>query len=199
MKSLFFLSVLLLIGYGSSAHTPDLSTAFLAEQENGAWVVQLNSALTAFTHEIHYNFSDSAYTSPEEFQQLLVAYCRDNIVIVANGSDTLSYSNIAVRVGHATDVVFQIEHMPEVLSELTVTNTIFKDIGRSQSTLVILKKGLKKTQVSLNKENGFMTSFEISSNGIRPNVLKQGFNVSYWTWAFVGALVLVVLGSFFWR
>jgi len=195
MKAILFLAATFFTVFSAVAHTPDLSTAFLAEQENGAWTVQLSSALIAFEHEVKYNHTDTAYTSSEEFQALVAAYCRTHFIIEANGLDTLTYANIAVRLGHATDVVFQIENMPTVLKSLRVTNLIFQDIGRSQSSLVILKRGFPKTQAILSEVNGFSQSFEIGEKEIVAFVPSVGANVSNWTWGFAGVLVLVLLSS----
>ena len=196
MRTYFLLSVLLVFGLKVSAHSPDNSTAFLAEQDGGEWIVQLNTALTAFEHEIHYNYSDSAYSTPEEFRQLVVEYCKANFILVANGSDTLSYANVAVRLGHATDVVFQVANMPASLSELTVINRVFQDIGRSNSTFVMLKKGYPKAQASLTKNNGFTETFEVGSDTIeisRPSALAS---VGTFTWVVAGVLIAVLVGGF---
>ena len=200
MRVFLLQAVLVLSSFFAFAHSPDVSTAFLAEQENGAWVVQLNTALTAFEYEVHYHYSDTSYTTPDEFKDLVAKHCREHFTIIANGTDTLSYVQVAVRLGHATDVILQVKDMPSSISQLQITNAIFKDLKRSKSTLVILKKGLPKAQAPLTRKNGFSQTFNVGDELIeiaKPSIMA---GISPWAWAALGgSLVLVGLDSFLWK
>lgn len=135
------------------AHQPDLSSIILAEQGDNKWVLQVRSALTAFEYMVEEHYGASAYTTPEEFQELVVNYVRDNISIRFNEADVAVLQHGMVKLGHETNVIFQLAGTPEAVHSLMVENRSFSDIPRNKSVLIVYKEGFSKDQFTLNEDN----------------------------------------------
>ncbi len=152
MKNLFFFPFLLFFST-VFAHQPDISTTLLFQRDDGKWMLQITSSLTAFQAEVKTRFSENAYASVEDFQRLVQQHLRENVLFCLNGSDTLLLGNAFVKVGHETSVVFEVQKMPETITTVLAQNTSFKHIHRNQSALIVLKKGFPKQHFVLNDDN----------------------------------------------
>ena len=135
----------------------------MAEQEDHKWVLQVRSALTAFEYEIEAHFGKSSYASPEEFQELVVDYVRGHISILFNDTNAVVLQNGMVKLGHETNVIFQLAGIPETIHSLAVENRSFSDIPRNQSALMVFKEGFSKDQFMLNENNGHSIKLKVGS------------------------------------
>lgn len=149
---------------GMKGHQADISTTMLVEKENGTWVLQISSSLTAFQHEIRTHFAETPYETPEEFQQMVIEHIKNNLHLSFNDSQNITLSNGVVRLGHETKVVFQVFGIPSNIESAWVQNTIFKDIHRSQSAVVLLKEGFNKEQFVLNDTNNHTLELQVNGN-----------------------------------
>lgn len=149
---------------GMKGHQADISTTMLVEKENGTWVLQISSSLTAFQHEIRTHFAETPYETPEEFQQMVIEHIKNNLHLSFNNSQNITLSNGVVRLGHETKVVFQVFGIPSNIESAWVQNTIFKDIHRSQSAVVLLKEGFNKEQFVLNDTNNHTLELQVNGN-----------------------------------
>lgn len=182
-----------MLGWEARAHQPNLSSTILIEQSKNNWILQVRAALTAFEYEINRAHGDSAYSSPKEFQQLLIDLLKKNISIQVNSSQKLNLNNAMVNLGHETTVTFQLDSLINKLSTLQISNTSFANIPRNKSSLFLLKEGFDKNQFSLNDANQnslnlklTKTKFEI----IEPSKLKlYDFKIE----ALVIVLILLIL------
>lgn len=162
---------ILCISWRVQAHQPDLASIILAEQEDNKWILQVRSALTAFDYEIEEYFGEGAYATPEEFQELVVNYTRERIAIRFNEGDAAVLQHGMVKLGHETNVIFQLEGIPETIHSLMVESSTFSDIPNSQGVLMIYKEGYAKNQFMLNKNNGH--SIRLEADGTRFVVADQ--------------------------
>jgi hypothetical protein len=135
------------------AHQPDISTTMLSQRDDGKWMLQITSSLTAFQAEVKARFSENAYASVEDFERLVLQHIRENVFFCINQRDTLLLGNAFVKVGHETSVVFEVAGMPENIASVQAQNTSFKDIHSNQSALIILKKGFQTKHFVLNNDN----------------------------------------------
>jgi hypothetical protein len=156
--ALFFVSLSL------QAHQADASTVLLVEQDNGSWVLQISGALTAFQHEIKTMYPDQEYKTPEEFKQLVIDHVKNNLSFLFNDNSTYSIKSTQVQLGHETKVVFELSGIPEKLNTVVVTNTIFKEVYKNQSTLFFFKNGLTKTKFVLNNDNQHTLKLKVEGN-----------------------------------
>lgn len=128
----------ILLGFGTlQAHQPDLSSTILSEQGEDKWVLQIRGALTGFEYEIHQNFGKDSYATPEEFQELVIKHVKDNVSILFDESNNVVLKNGLVRLGHETNVIFEVKGVPGNFEEVKFKNSSFKDISRNQSALII--------------------------------------------------------------
>lgn len=198
MKNWFLIILTLSTTVPLTAHQADVSSTMLIEQEDNTWVLSIRSAFTAFEHEIHTHFSDSAYSTPDEFNQLVIDYFQDHVIILVNDHDTALLSHPVMKLGHESSLVFEVTGIPTIIQSIEVRNTAFQDIYHSQSALIILKKGMKKDQFLLNEDNQYGARLEIEKNSF---LLDSGqtFNQQYPQifWAIVGMLMVITFGVIF--
>ncbi|MEM7511293.1 MAG: hypothetical protein AAF388_10205, partial [Bacteroidota bacterium] len=162
-RTIIYLFVLL--GLGSlQAHNLNLSSTFLAEQEDKTWVLGIRASLTAFQYEVEYHYGENAYSSPEEFQELVLKHVREHISLTINDSDLVELTYGIVKLGHETQVLFKLSGALEDLQSLKVVNTSFEDISRNQSIFLIFKEGIGRNQFILNEENGHMTNIKLGDS-----------------------------------
>ena len=180
MKKYISVCIVVLCSMLGYAHNPDVSTTMLVEKENNIWVLQISSSLTAFQQEVRTHFSKTPYKTPEEFQQMVLEHIKNNLEISYNNGSKINFGQGIVKLGHETKVVFEVFGIPSNLQSLQVTNTTFKDIGKSQSALFIFKDGFSKDQFILNNENEHSLELKASGNKfIESNKLKASFNSTF--------------------
>lgn len=180
MKKYISVCIVVLCSMLGYAHNPDVSTTMLVEKENNIWVLQISSSLTAFQQEVRTHFSETPYKTPEEFQQMVLEHIKNNLEISYNNGSKITFGQGIVKLGHETKVVFEVFGIPSNLQSLQVTNTTFKDIGRSQSALFIFKDGFSKDQFILNNENEHSLELKASGNKfVMVNQQNAGFDSKY--------------------
>jgi len=164
MKKLILLLIIGLISVTGFAHQPDISTTVLVEKENNKWILQIDASLTAFQQEVKTHFADTPYQTPEEFREMTLQHIRNNFEIVFNHSKCLTLTKGFVQLGHETKVVFEVTGIPSEINSIEVVNTIFKDIYRSQSVLVILKEDFNKKKFVVNRANNYQLTLKADKN-----------------------------------
>ncbi len=164
MKKYVLVIMVGLFSMVSSAHNPDVSTTMLVEKENNVWVLQVSASLTAFQQEIQLHFSETPYKTSEEFLQLVLEHIKNNIQLHFNGAENVTLGHGVVKLGHETQVVFEVLGVPIEMHSVEVTNTAFKDIHKSQSVLVLLKENFKKNQFVLRDSNNHKVSLLVNGN-----------------------------------
>ena len=192
----FIMLLSLLLGFGTvQAHQPDLSSTILSEQGKDKWVLQVRGALTGFEYEIHENFGEDSYATPEEFQELVMKHVQENISILFDESNNVVLKNGIVRLGHETNVIFEVKGVPENFKEVKFKNSSFKDISRNQSALIIFKKGMKQKQFVLNNTNQHTANLIVQDSqlvSLNPTTKKAMVIPNL----YIGIALLVILG--FW-
>lgn len=178
MKKYTFLIWFSLCSLIAEAHQADISSTMLVEQDNGDWILQIRSALTAFEYEIHAQYGETSYSTPEEFKTLVIQHNLENIEINFDKNDTVELRNGKVKLGHETIVIFEVLGLPNSFKELQVKNSSFKNIHRNQSALVVLKHGVIKEQYTLNNDNNHAVT--LLQNGSQFVLQKTNSNVSIW-------------------
>lgn len=191
MKNWFLNIALFLSAWTVQAHQTEISSTMLVEQDNNTWVLQIRSALTAFDQIIKTNYPP--YENVEAFQSLVIKHLQDNLEISCNNQDIITLQNGAVKLGHESSVVFEVIGIPENIESMHVKNSSFNSIHRSQSALIILKKGFDKKQFILNRQNNYELELLANNNQfITANAViatsKVSSNYSY------SGLAMVMIG-----
>lgn len=175
------------------AHQPDLSSIILAEQGEDQWVLQVRSALTAFEYVIEKHYGPSAYTTPEEFQELVVNYMRDHISIIFNDTHPAILYKGMVKLGHETNVIFQLAGTLETIHSLVVENNSFKSISRNKSVLIVYKEGFSKDQFTLNDDNGHSIRLKIGDSKFEAVEQADGWPSLYFLIITIVILAILII------
>jgi hypothetical protein len=195
-----FLSLNITFSY---AHQPDIASTFLIEQEDNNWVFQMRGALTAFQYAVKINYPDTTYATPEEFQAFVLEFVKENLIIRFNGQDSIRLENGFVKLGHETNVLFNVTGIPKNINSVFFKNSAFKDISRSQNALVILKKDFEKDQFILTKKNNHTVNLLVNNakfveQKVTTPSLNQALNYTP-VYIFMVAFLLVVLGLIYFQ
>lgn len=162
-----FLSIVLsalFFSFTPAEHQPELSSTLLVEREDGTWFLQIRAALTAFEYEVHTHYGKDSYTTPEEFNALVIRHLMNNISITINEKEVISFQKGYVKLGHEANVIFEMQGIPQDIKKVLVSNSSFKDIENNQSALIILKKGFKKQRFALNNQNAHTAQLKATQN-----------------------------------
>lgn len=146
------------------AHQPDLSYSILSKTENGKYVLQISSSLSAFEEEIIYTYSKDAYKSPEEFKELVKKYFDKNVFLIVNEKDTLKFSNPLVLLGHETKYVVEVESIPDNIKSVYYKNSMFKDMHHNQMSVLMLVDGFPTKEYVLENGNSHTISLELKDS-----------------------------------
>lgn len=164
MRKFILLIVFVCSSVISFAHSLDASTIVLAEQNNNLWILQINASLTAFQQEVRTHFADTPYKTPEEFQEMVLEHIKNNLNITFNGDEQIQLSHGVVILGHETKVVFEVLNIPSNIKSTVITNKVFSDISRNQSTFMIFKNGFTKEHFNLNNDNDHTLALVVNEN-----------------------------------
>ena len=178
------------------AHNPDVSTTMLVEQEHHVWVLKLSASLTAFQQEIRNHFSETPYKTPEEFQQMVLQHIKNNLTIKFNEGQEITLGQGYVKLGHETNVVFEVLGVPSQINSVYVQNRAFKDIYHNQSSFLLLKNGFKKEHFVLNEKNNHAIKLVTKDNEfVLDNKNEAGFFSKTGIYVLIGIVVLSLLYS----
>lgn len=178
----------LLITWGVKAHQPGLSSIILVENESNKWILQIRTGLTALESEVNIKYAKGSYKTPEEFKQKVIEILKENVSISFDGKQVV-FTKPRVKLGHETIVLFEFEG-GDSYKKIDVTNTSFKDIYKSKSTLLVLKNGFKKNKFTLEKENNYsvrLIADRLSFKEINPEATQNA------SMALMSVLLIIVL------
>lgn len=169
----------ILIGFYSlcaSAHSSKIETMTLAQDQQNNWTLHISSSFDGFRNQLIQNFPDIKIDelSTDEFQKLVTGYIKDNIFLNANTNFIGELREGAIKLGHQTDLDFNVIGLPNEISTLRVQikgfdetsdhNTIFNIIDATDSSKNFEIKKDNQFTVSIEKANGkFQASGEESN------------------------------------
>ncbi|MFK7922194.1 MAG: DUF6702 family protein [Bacteroidia bacterium] len=173
------------------AHQPDISSTMLIEPENKTWSLVVRASLSAFEQEIKYHYPDQAYETPKEFEQLIIKHLQANLGLFANQNDTIKLQNAFVKLGHETNVVFEVVGLPPTINPLAIQNTSFKEIHHNQSALLVLKKDFEQAQFMLNNTNEHRADLVVEDAKF---ALLEAPQQTSWSFLLKGLVGLLIIG-----
>jgi len=196
MKNIGIFIILFLSTTLVRAHQPDISTIMIVQKDDGHWILQMRASLTAFQQEVRNHYAATPYKTPEEFSSMVIDHVQSNVIITTSGEKMVTLKEGKVKLGHETSVYFQIDGLNSDFKELSVINTSFSDILRSQSALILLKKDFDKKQIMLNKSNDYAVTVITSDNRFEEfqHITKIGGRQTlYIITSVMGVLVILLL------
>lgn len=177
----------LCLSFKAKAHSPDVSTTLLVQQDDNKWVLQIRAALTAFEYVVAEEFGKSSYSTPEEFREMVLKGVKENTGIIFNKNNSVTLSNGLVKLGHETSVNFELEGTVEDLSSLDFANTTFSAIPRNKGALYVVKQGYDREQFILSKDNDYKVSLKVGESAFEissPTASKKRTYLMYMLLAF---------------
>jgi len=193
MKKLFLLIFAFCsLSWSLDAHSPDLSSTLLVQQDDNSWLLQVRAALTAFEYVVEDHYGEDAYASPEEFRQLVVSHLRENLSVQFDDADFAVIGEGRVALGHETNVTFAVTGLPADSRALSIANTSFSRLPRNQSALMVLKEGFARQQFMLDGENSHTARLSVGE--ARFVLQPAGLESMRYPMLFVVLLVMVVSG-----
>lgn len=161
MRSVF-LGLWLLLPIAVLGHSPSQSSILLVEGKNGQWTLQIRAALTAFEHVVHEEYTANGYSTPEEFEELMIGLLSKNLTLYVNDKE-VSLNNPKIKLGHETILVYEVV-IPEYFQTVKVKNTMFQSIYKSKSIFMVLKNGVQRNLFSLDNSNDYVARLTIENN-----------------------------------
>ena len=71
------------------------------------------------------------------------------------GEETNEMQSKQMRLGHTASIIFKVTERPAAIKSISITNSSFGEIQRSQSALIVFKNGFAKNQFLLNADNHY--------------------------------------------
>jgi len=174
------------------AHSPSYSNIIISKLENGQVILQINSSLTAFHQEVDYINGESAYASPEEFQNLVLDHFKSRFSFIVNKKDTLRLHNPKVFLDHETKIVAELLGLPEKINAIYIRNKLFKDINNSQSVVIFLLNGFPKEKFTLHRDNDHQTQLDLEDGMWKEPTLENHASKL----KFIPFLITLIIGGF---
>ncbi len=178
------------MSFSLKAHQPDISSTMLVEQENGDWLFQITAPLTAFQQEVWYVHGKESYSTPEEFNAFVLELVKNNVSVTFNKQEPSTLKAGQVFLGHETKVLFSISKNNNALQFLTIKNASFKNIHKSKSSVIILKKGYEKHIFTLSQDNHHVVNLKVKDTSFI-EVAPSSFIEKYAIWLSVGLAILL--------
>lgn len=153
--------LVLLTSIVCQAHQAEFSSSLLSKTDDGKYILQIASSMTAFESEIDYIYTKKAYKTAEEFQKLVLDYFTKNVSFIVNGTEVLQLKDPMVLLGHETKIIVEVVGIPSNIKEMSYTNTMFKDLSHNKMGLIMLVDGFPKEQYVLENENNQTVQLEL--------------------------------------
>ncbi|MEP0176944.1 MAG: hypothetical protein ABJH28_13000 [Paraglaciecola sp.] len=160
MKKFILFIAFFWLSLNVQAHGFDYSVVTFTEQDNNTWSLQIKSSLDAFRKEVKMHFSDTPYTTPEEFNQQVLAHLNKTLQVTVKGN-VISLGKGTVYLGHETSVLFTEVKIPANTAAVKVVNGAVKDIYRHTTKLFVAPHGVPKSSYILNQSNHFTAEFKV--------------------------------------
>ncbi|MFD1551547.1 hypothetical protein DNU06_03415 [Putridiphycobacter roseus] len=176
------------------AHSPNISSTIIAQQEDQKWILQIVTSMRAFQTIFKNNLGENAYSSIEEFKKLVLSHLKNNIKIVCDDQKVINISNGKISLGHEMKVAYPLINMPNDFRKIQVSNKSFTQFHNSKSTLIILKNGVISKPLELNKNNDFQLNLKIKNNKLMVN---ESNSILWLIFAFFCVILIVLITNYF--
>lgn len=162
MKKIYFSILFLFTIVMTRAHNSQISTVSLVQNEEQIWNLYISSSFDSFKYQLisKYPDIDIDNLSAEKYQKLLLKYLQENIILTANGEKMANLHNGIIKLGHQTDLIYEVNGLPEKLTSLYLKLDGFENDSKHNSIFKIVTPQLKSKNFILKKDNEFQLSLE---------------------------------------
>ncbi len=172
------------------AHNGQISTLSLSRQ-GSVWTLSLSASITAFNYELEaenpgLNLKE---LTPQELISLLMKRVSSTIEIAANGTHQVKLVNGAIHPGHQTDILYELEGMPDSLQALSLSLHSFSH-NPNHSCVFLLEPTVGNNRFILTQGNNFTVSLQRKNATVFEPVKTNRVSVIPWL-AILGLLIMV--------
>ncbi|MUH35693.1 hypothetical protein D9O36_07570 [Zobellia amurskyensis] len=175
------------------AHSSQIATMTLAEDQQNNWTLHISSSFDGFRYQLAQNYPDikTDELSADEFQKLVINYVKDNILLNANSGFIGELREGAIKIGHQTDLKFRVAGLPNDIKTLRVQLKGFAETSKHNTVFKIVDHADTSKNFVIKKDNQFTIQIE-KSNG-QFQVKGQEANLF---WPFTALTILVIVSIF---
>ncbi|SIS84612.1 hypothetical protein SAMN05421766_104341 [Zobellia uliginosa] len=192
MKKIIFGLLTCLCSLFASAHSSQIATMTLAQDQENNWTLHISSSFNGFRSQLIQNYPDLQMDalSADEFQKLVITYVKDNILLKANSDFTGELKEGAIKMGHQTDLKFRVVGLPSALTTLQVKLKGFKQNSKHNTVFKIIDQADSSENFVIKKDNQFTVQVE----KINGHFQTKGEESNLF-WPFISLNILVVVSS----
>ncbi|MBU2996081.1 hypothetical protein KO500_06535 [Cellulophaga baltica] len=154
------------------AHNP-LSAVYRLDPQNDGGILKIyltQAGVNKALKDIH-GVDYIKTLSEKEFKELIVNYIKENISITIN-DDKIRLEKGGIRYGdHETDLTFITSTLPEIIKNIDLKITSFKDNEYHQTVFYLRKKDGSSEKFILNSDNNFEAIVDYEENNSNPYLL----------------------------
>lgn len=183
---LWLLVPITVLGYSH----PESSTS-LFQGENGQWILEIQAARSAFDEVVHDEYPVEGYCPPEAFEELITSLLSKHLSLYFN-SRNVTLNNPMVTLGNEVTVNYKIDD-PGQLETVDIENTFFRHIYNSRSAMVVLKNGMERNLLTLDKNNDYIAHLTMENDGFAVDDEPYGIVGNFQNILFIVAFVVTLM------
>lgn len=195
MPRIALLVLFLTASLGVRAHNPQLSTMALVQGHDKTWTLNISASLTAFQYELKNSYPDQGIDrlDADAFQKKIIEHLRRKIHIQAGTGRTIRLAHGMIRLGHQTDVRFNVTGMPDQLQALQLRHLGFSTLKNQYCVLTIQTPASPTKTCILQDENAFLVSLQTDRHTL---VETSPGTPLYWPLIGIASAILLILGLY---
>ncbi|MGF7217338.1 hypothetical protein GGR92_003511 [Spirosoma lacussanchae] len=181
---------------GVRAHNPQLSTMALVQGQDKTWTLNIGASLAAFQYELQNSYPDQGIDQldADAFQKKIIEHLRHTIHIQAGSGRTIQLAHGMIRLGHQTDVRFEVTGMPDQLQTLQLRHLGFSTLKNQYCVLTIQTPATPTKTCILQDENAFVVSLKADQHTLVETPPEQPLN-----WPIPGIACAILLALVLYR
>ncbi|MEZ0487297.1 hypothetical protein [Fibrella aquatica] len=170
MINRFVITLLLLVLHSlvGLAHSPLLSTVAVTKSKDNTWSLHISASLSAFQFELKNRYPALQIDSltGDDFQRLVLQHLKETVTIGANSNDAIELKNGMIKLGHQTDIRFEIVGMPAQLQQLEVRHLGFGTLTGHYCVFTMVMPETGRTNFILQQDNQFTVDLAVDNTAI---------------------------------
>lgn len=150
------------------AHSPLLSTAAITKNKNNTWSVHISASLSALQLELKNRYPTIQVDSltADEFQRLVLRHLRETVTIEDSKKGAIELKNGLIKLGHQTDIRFDITGISGQPRELRVQHLGFFTLRNHYCVFTIVTPETGRTNFILQQDNRFTVDLAFKGHSI---------------------------------
>ncbi|WP_276167910.1 hypothetical protein [Zobellia alginiliquefaciens] len=199
MKKLIIGILISFYTLSASAHSSQIATMTLAQDQQNNWSLHISSSFNGFRNQLIQNFPDIKVDdlSADDFQKLVIAYVKDNIVLNGNSGFIGELREGAIKMGHQTDLKFRVTGLPNKLSTLQVKLKGFSEASKHNTVFKIIDPTVTSKNFVIKKDNQFAVSIEKANGAFQIKGQEENLLIPFIALTLLVIMSVVIISKIF--